>query len=403
MRKTKTGSQSLWILLTLLVVFFFFMLLYTMQRTAKSEEKNFDGSLIKFFVSQNSFMAKNRKNESMGVMIQPGQSIQGFTVFGTYYTEEESWSNKKILKEQKYMFYVMPTVSNPPFFIALPDIQNEGVSKDIYDDGMFEAETHYLFEHILLGPDGCRNSISNNGEPPLVLDVGANLGWFTSYSAAAGCRVIGVEPQPRMLTLINVTLELNEFQSRLGNYNNEEANRKYPTMKDRVKILNNIVNTDSSKLKIIYDNGACWACSIVKPASENEKSSGDSFIIPSIRLDSVIKEDLLLMKIDIEGYEVRGLESAFSSLQKYNVKNILVEWTPRRWHSLHNVDRGTQILEQLYDLGYSIFHYNLRMEYPKEGLESINYQHGSAWKIPRSKLAHLNDFLTKAGYGEANL
>jgi len=247
--------------------------------------------------------------------------------------------------------------------------------------------------------------VSSSGEPPLVLDVGANLGWFTSYSSAAGCKVIGVEPQPRMLTLINVTLGLNDMNSRLDKYSNDAANKKYPTMRDRVTILNNIVNTDTSqRLKIVYNNGACWACSWVASAGPEEQSTNEQFVIPPIRLDSVIKQDVLLMKIDIEGYEVRALESAWSSLQKYNVKNILVEWTPKRWNGLHNLDKGTQMLEQLYDIGYTIRHYDLRMEYPKEGLATISYKSGMAWEIPREKLSHLNQYLTnQASYGEANI
>lgn len=85
--------------------------------------------------------------------------------------------------------------------------------QDIYYDGTFEEETHRVFEVILNGPDGC--SDVHDGVPPLVLDVGANLGWFSAFSTAAGCRAIGIEPQPRMQVLINATLWVNEANSRL--------------------------------------------------------------------------------------------------------------------------------------------------------------------------------------------
>ena len=49
------------------------------------------------------------------------------------------------------------------------------------------------------------------------MDVGANIGWYTAYSAAAGCRVIGVEPQPRLLSVIHYTLDINEFSSKIEN------------------------------------------------------------------------------------------------------------------------------------------------------------------------------------------
>lgn len=88
---------------------------------------------------------------------------------------------------------------------------------------------------------------------------------------------------------------------------------QYASMRDRATILNNIVNTDSQKLKIRYDNGPCWACSNAYPvgnfqtfnlklkfSGDNENVGPNEYIIPSIRLDSIIKEDVLLMKIDVE-------------------------------------------------------------------------------------------------------
>jgi len=115
--------------------------------------------LKRYSFSGETFMAANKRNDSLAVQLAPGQSVQGFSVAGTYYVPEKSWSGKTVNREERYTFYVMPTISHPPFMIALPDIQNEGVSRDIYDDGMFEAETHWLFEHILNGKDGCRRSI----------------------------------------------------------------------------------------------------------------------------------------------------------------------------------------------------------------------------------------------------
>jgi gamma-glutamylcyclotransferase (GGCT)/AIG2-like uncharacterized protein YtfP len=93
-----------------------------------------------------------------------------------------------------------------------------------------------------------------------------------------------------------------------------------------------------------------------------------------------------------------------AAISKYNVKNILVEWSPKRWGNLHNLDRGTQVLEQLNDLGYTVYHYELRMEYPQSGLQVKEVPVvGKIYEIPRDKFAHLNEFLATAGYGEANL
>lgn len=103
-------------------------------------------------------------------------------------------------------------------------------------------------------------------------------------------------------------------------------------------------------------------------------------------------------------YEVRALESALDSITTYNVKNILVEWFPKRWSSLHSIDRGNEMLERLCDMGYTIYHYDLRMEYPNTGLRQKNIGQTSMWEIPKDKVKDLNNWLnTRAGYGEANL
>jgi hypothetical protein len=136
-------------------------------------------------------------------------------------------------------------------------------------------------------------------------------------------------------------------------------------------------------------------------------------------LDEVIKEDVILLKIDVEciryyvmyspvkAYEVRALLSALPALKKYYVPNILVEWFPKRWKwSNVSVDQGSVLLETLSDMGYRIFHYNLRLEYNVTNLSKLMTKAGYIWEIPRDKIRHMHSFLmdnNQVKYGEANL
>ena len=45
--------------------------------------------------------------------------------------------------------------------------------------------------------------------PPLVLDVGANFGWYSLYAAALGCRAVAWEPVPRFRAFFTAALLLN--------------------------------------------------------------------------------------------------------------------------------------------------------------------------------------------------
>jgi FkbM family methyltransferase len=220
-----------------------------------------------------------------------------------------------------------------------------------------------------------------------------------------GCRVIAVEPQPRLLNGINVTLALNQ-------------------LRDRVTLHNNIIANERTDMKIVYAQ-KCWACSHAEPLRAGQTADNlgqNEFVIPSIRVDDLVKSDVWLLKIDVEGvsmlfatvsmfifffffhkgFEVLALESAMSLLSSFTVSNILVEWFPARWQSIHPVERGTAVLEKLYDMGYEILHYNLRMALPKEQLvEEQIPDVGPAWKLRRDQLHLVQDEWLRTK-GEAN-
>lgn len=77
------------------------------------------------------------------------------------------------------------TETDPPFRIT-----NFGdVGRVISETGGFAACETALFRHFLKSQ--CEKDINT-----LVVDVGANIGFFSLYSAAMGCRVESFEPTP---------------------------------------------------------------------------------------------------------------------------------------------------------------------------------------------------------------
>jgi len=66
-----------------------------------------------------------------------------------------------------------------------------------------------------------------------------------------------------------------------------------------------------------------------------------------------------------------------------------------------------ELLEKLYDTGYTIRHYDLRMTLPQPDValpEESFPVIGRTWEVPRDKIRAMNDFLkNKDAYGEANL
>ena len=49
----------------------------------------------------------------------------------------------------------------------------------------------------------------------LVLDVGANFGWYTLFSVALGCRVVNFEPVPMWRDVLRLGIALNGYGARL--------------------------------------------------------------------------------------------------------------------------------------------------------------------------------------------
>ena len=57
----------------------------------------------------------------------------------------------------------------------------------VHGTGMLEPSISAIWYKIL--HENCHKTVG--GRPPLVVDVGANFGWFTFMSASMGCRCVG--------------------------------------------------------------------------------------------------------------------------------------------------------------------------------------------------------------------
>jgi len=218
----------------------------------------------------------------------------------------------------------------------------------------------------------------------LVVDLGANFAYFTTYSAAMGCRVKAVEAQPRIIDIDLYTLKINGLSN-------------------QVEFYNRIISSDpDAKLKINYSDN-CWACSYVEEAKPGEVDTPKSKIVKSITVDEVAKEDVLLMKIDIEGFEVHALESAKNLLSNHKVEHIVMEWNPHlNSHAKITKERALRTLLEL-NKKYVIRHYDLRMPYPKTGLTTDTLPiMGRFWELTEEHLEPFNTLVFE-GTKESNL
>lgn len=128
------------------------------------------------------------------------------------------------------------------------------------------------------------------------------LGEFGLYAAACGCQVFLFEVQPNMCDLIRTSIAVNNFSS------------------SRVRLLQNAVNDLPSSSQLVFSPSG----------GETKTVSNGSLRVSTIRLDDVqwpSKSSILVLKIDVEGFELNVLRSAEKLFREKRVHHLIFEYT----------------------------------------------------------------------------
>jgi FkbM family methyltransferase len=220
---------------------------------------------------------------------------------------------------------ILRTATSPAFLLALDSSQREGTVEGLtIRDKIFAPMETTIFHHVLKGRCGQKNA---QGLAPLVVDVGANLGYFTNFAAALGCRVYSFEPLPLINRMLKTSVALNGFQN-------------------QVKLFENVVSDVNKEvyMKVVNRN---WAFSHVVDHNES------TIVRQAVRLSDVVKEDVLLLKVDVEGFEHEVMDGARALVDSFNVENMVVE-TKRN----HDTTRKVRFINDMQEKkGFHIFTY----------------------------------------------
>ena len=127
------------------------------------------------------------------------------------------------------------------------------------------------------------------------------IGDFGLYAAACGCQVYIFEVQPDMVDLIQTSISLNNFSS------------------SRVHVVNKAISDlpSNSQLSFSVRGGDTTA-------------TNGSLRISTIRLDDVQwppRSTILLLKIDVEGFELHVLRSAEKLFRENRIRHLIFEYT----------------------------------------------------------------------------
>ena len=145
----------------------------------------------------------------------------------------------------------------------------------------------------------------------VVVDVGANLGYFSLAAASLGARVIAFEPMSRNARKLSKSIQKNHFN-------------------DAITLFQNAV----------WDNSPSFPVRLT-PTSPSNQGNGQAVedavvgaaglygidYVNTVSLSEVVHSDVDVMKIDTEGTEGAVIAGAKGLICDYRVKYILMEFT----------------------------------------------------------------------------
>jgi FkbM family methyltransferase len=137
----------------------------------------------------------------------------------------------------------------------------------------------------------------------LVVDVGANFGFWALPAARLGCRVIAVEPVPAT-------------RARLA------ANAERNGLAERVEIVAEALSDSDATLTIAVPDGESGQAS----AHPGDGADNDNFSVAATTLDELLGDrPARFLKIDVEGHEPAVLRGAARVLSSGQIQYVLIE------------------------------------------------------------------------------
>jgi FkbM family methyltransferase len=185
------------------------------------------------------------------------------------------------------------------YYISLNPEDTDSISPAIGIDGLYEPEETELLRKIVRRGD-------------VVVDVGANVGWYTLLSAHLvenTGKVIAFEPEPSSFSLLYKSIVKNNFQN--------------------ILLFNRCVSNTGGPRKLWVSKGNLGSHSIARSTGEEAVDT------EAVTLDACLSDLKInavnLLKIDVEGAEPQVFEGALHYLLGSKIKNIFLEWNHEAW------------------------------------------------------------------------
>ncbi|KAL3875556.1 hypothetical protein ACJMK2_033497 [Sinanodonta woodiana] len=185
----------------------------------------------------------------------------------------------------------------PNFNICLyPLDRDKFISRSLLYNGVWEPYFTKVFQSAL-----------QNVPNATVLDIGANIGYYTLLSGAMGHKVIAIEPVTANILHLQESLKLNKF-------------------KRKIWLLRYAVSNKQAKLYLTENRNNQGGFRVVPKPPQKLKMVQTYNAITLDDVLSIVKVEEAIIKIDTEGYECKILESSSEFFKHVKVPYIFMEW-----------------------------------------------------------------------------
>jgi FkbM family methyltransferase len=184
-------------------------------------------------------------------------------------------------------------------YIFYADADDIGLTPHLCLDGFWESWVTLAMARILKRGWHC-------------LDVGANQGYFTLLMADAvedEGRVLAIEPNPRLLERLNLSLEVNGF-----------CHRASVTQKA-------VYNTSGARLQLRVPPNRAMDATVI------EDASGEGVEVETVTIDDLTRDwrRIDLIKIDAEGAEEKIWQGMGETIKRHRQLTIIMEMRCSRY------------------------------------------------------------------------
>jgi FkbM family methyltransferase len=210
------------------------------------------------------------------------------------------------------------------------------VSGSIKGSGVWEGGLVQLFMRIL-----------NSDKDINVLDIGAQLGQYSLYAAKLGRKCVAVEPFYDSYIRLHKSILLENMQDKFVLITNGVSDKR-----GEFKRLKQVAQNVGGQSLLGDQND--YSSKINETVLKN-----DRYIIETILMDDLVEvlpKDFkkVIMKIDIEGYEVKAFRKASKLFSKLNVLVVFMEWMGKNDNKIFPEVEILELIDFFYSRNYEV-------------------------------------------------